>query len=125
VDGLIAARSADAARRNFLAEQLPSLDQAEVEQVIVGLAQRASTLTEPAFAVRAIIEIAESSPAATAHGVKVIEERLWNSVDIGVAARFATSKHDSFKRLADRLSSDSRVPVKVRKALSGARGVKS
>jgi hypothetical protein len=125
VDHLIAGKDSDTIRGNLMSKDLTSLDDAEVEQVMLAIAGRASLMSPPTSSIRLIVEIIESRQSVEVVGCKIVYEKLASIMDLGVSAKLAMSSLDSIRDLAARLADDPRVSPEARAAislaLSGAR----
>jgi hypothetical protein len=119
-DKLILNKDSDAVRRSVLTADFATLDDSEAEQAMLAIAGRATTITPPAHAIWLVIEMVESRTSLAATGCKIIDTKLANTLDIGVAARLTTSNVEVVRQLAAKFAIDMRVNAGARAALATA-----
>jgi len=119
-DTLITNKDSDTVKRRLLTTELPSLDETEVEQVMLAVAARAATISPSSHAVRLLVEVVEARPSLATTGCRIIDTKLAQAVDIGVSAKLATSTVESVRQLAAKFADDIRVNAGARAAISTA-----
>jgi hypothetical protein len=119
-DTLITNKDSDTVKSRLLKTELPSLDDNEVEQVMLAVAARATTIAPPSHTVRLLVEIVEARPSMAAAGCRIIDTKLAQAVDIGVSAKLATSTVEAVRQVAVKFATDIRVNTGARTAISTA-----
>ncbi len=122
VDAFLAAEDNEAARLNIRNVDMRSFDDAELEQVLLAISQRATGMRNPEYAVRLVVEISDQWPHVAAQAAALLEERLASCVTLGVSGLLATSTEAPIREAATRLASDGRVAEQARAALTAALG---
>lgn len=120
VDELVASRDSEANRRRIISEDMEGIEVTEAERILRTLADRALSLDHPDQIVRVIIEIAEAEPSVAGTAAEVIQGRLVSSVNVGLAARLATSTSEPVKNLARALVDDPEASTPLKTALRAA-----
>jgi len=120
VDDLVASRESEAARRSIISDELHNFQIGEIERVVRTLADRALSIDHSDQIVRIIIEIAEAEPGVARTAAEVIESRLAANIEVGLAAKIATSSVEPIRALASSLLENPRSSSQLKTALRAA-----